>query len=70
MRDYSDLTWFFRIKIERTSSEIKMNQEKYIEKLLETFKMNNCKPIGTPLEENFKLSKNDCHQEGARSHLE
>ena len=27
--------------------------------------MNDCRPIGTPLEENCKLSKNDCPQEGS-----
>ena len=27
--------------------------------------MNDCRPIGTPLEENSKLSKNDCPQEGS-----
>ena len=63
--DYSDLTWFSGMRIERTSSEIKISQEKYIEKNLETFKMNDCRPIGTPLEENIKLSKNDCPQEGS-----
>ena len=69
--DYSELTWFLGMKIERTSAEIKIRQEKYIEKILETFKMNDCRPIGTPLEENCKLSKNDCPQGGGmRSNLE
>ena len=27
--------------------------------------MNDCRPIGTPLEENCKFSKNDCPQEGS-----
>ena len=57
------------MKIERTSSEIKIRQEKYIEKILETFKMNDCRPVGTPLEENCKLSKNDCPQEGSEEQL-
>ena len=68
--DYSELTWFLGMKIERTSLEIKIRQEKYIEKILETFKMNDCRPIGTPLEENCKLSKNDCFRRGVRSNLE
>ena len=57
------------MKDERTSSEIKISQEKYIEKNLETFKMNDCRPIGTPLEEKCKLSKNDCPQEGSEEQL-
>ena len=31
--DYSDLTWFLGMKTERTSSEIEISQEKYIEKI-------------------------------------
>ena len=57
------------MKIERISSQIKICQEKYIDKNLETFKMNDCRPIGTPLEENCKLSKNDCPQEGSEDQL-
>ena len=57
------------MKIERTSLEIKISQEKYIEKILETFKMNDCRPIGTALEENCKLSENDCPQEGSEEQL-
>ena len=38
--DYSDLTWFLGMKIERTSSEIKISQEKYVDKIVATFKMN------------------------------
>ena len=68
--DYSDLTWFLGMKIERSSSEMKISLEKYIEKFLETFKMNDFRPIGTPLEENCKLSKNDCPQEGLMRNLE
>ena len=57
------------MKIEKTSSEIKFSQEKYIEKILETFKKNDCGPTGTTLEENCKLSKNDCPQEGSEEQL-
>ena len=37
------------MKNERSSSELKISQEKkYIEKFLEAFKMNDCRPIGKP----------------------
>ena len=67
--EYSDLTWFLGMKIERTSSKKKISQEKYIEKVFETFKLNDCTPIGTPLEENCKFSKNECPQEGSEEQL-
>ena len=35
-----------------------MNQKKYIYKLLEKFKMQNCNPVQTPLDINVKLRKN------------
>ena len=57
------------MKIERTSSEMKISQENYIEKILEICKMNDCRPIGKALEENCKLSKNDCPQEGKEEQL-
>ena len=48
---------------------LKNSQEKYIEKILETFKMNDCRPIGTPLEKKYKLSKNDCPQKGSEEQI-
>ena len=57
------------MKIERSSSEIKISQEKYIEKKLETFKMNICRPIGTPLEENCNFQKMIVLRRGVRSIL-
>ena len=57
------------MKTERTSSDIKISQVKNIGQILETFKMNNCKPIGTPREEYSKLSKTDCPQERSEQQL-
>ena len=31
--------------------------------------MNDCRPIGTPIEKNYKLSENDCSQEGSEEQL-
>ena len=66
---YSDLTWFLRMKIERTSSKIKISQEKYIEKVSETFKMNDCRPIGTPLEKIVNFQKMIVLRRGVRNNL-
>ena len=68
--DYSDLRWFLGMKNERTSSEIKIRQEKYIETFLKIFEMKDCRPIGKPLEENFTLSKMIVLRRGVRSNLE
>ena len=47
------------MKIEGSSSEIKISQEIYIKKFLETFKVNDCKTINTPLEEKCKHSNTE-----------
>ena len=31
--------------------------------------MNDCNPVGTPLEENYKFSTKDCPQEGSQQQL-
>jgi len=36
---------------------ITMNQRKYIEKMLKSFKMDGCKPMGAPLDPHAKLMK-------------
>lgn len=36
---------------------ITMNQRKYIEKMLNFFKMDGCKPMSTPLDPHAKLAK-------------
>ena len=37
-----------------------LSQKKYLEKVLNTFGMNNCKPVITPLASHFKLSNQQC----------
>jgi hypothetical protein len=37
------------MQIEHTSEHIIMHQEKYIDEMLQKFKMNDCKPVGTPI---------------------
>ena len=45
------------MKIDYSGNEIRISQEKYVEKLISRFKMTEAKPITTPLVENEKLTK-------------
>ena len=62
--DCRDLCWFLGMKIVKKENSIEINQEQYIEKLLERFGLENCKSVETPLAE-IKLTKEDCPQEGS-----
>ena len=55
----ADLHWFLAMRILRSEDKITVDQEKYIENLLEQFNMTNCKPKATPGEINSKLVKNN-----------
>ena len=59
-----DLCWFLGMKIVKKENSIEINQEQYIEKLLERFALGSCKSVGTPLAE-IKLTREDCLQEGS-----
>ena len=37
-----------------------LSQEKYVERILERFNMKHAKPVSTPLDGHFKLSKKSC----------
>ena len=47
MTDLGKLTWFLGIQFEGKNNTTKMNQSRYIEKILSTFYMANCKPHST-----------------------
>jgi len=63
----SNLNWFLGMNIVSPAdmSYIAVNQEKYIEKLLEKFGMTDCKPLSTPCAEKSTFSKNDCPADGS-----
>ena len=50
MSDLGQLSWFLGIQFECESNTIKMNQSRYIEKILSKFSMVDCKPRSTPCE--------------------
>ena len=63
--EISDLKWFLGMKIDYSGNEIRISQEKYVEKLISRFRMTEAKPITTPIGENEKLTKEDCPLEGS-----
>jgi len=62
MKDLGEIQYCLGIQISRNrkSRTIFMNQKKYIMKVIERFGMAECKPIGTPMEPNKKLTKEMC----------
>ena len=49
-----------RITRDRKNHKLILSQGEYIENLLERFKMQNAKPVSTPLAIHFKLTKEIC----------
>ena len=49
-----------RITRDRKNHKLALSQDEYIEKVLERFRMQNTKPISTPLANHFKLTKEMC----------
>lgn len=50
MKDLGKLKSFLGIDFTQTKSEIKMNQKRYIQNILERFDMSDCKARSTPCE--------------------
>ena len=50
MTDFGQLFWLLGIQFECKNNTIKMNQSRYIEKILSKFGMADCKPHSTPCE--------------------
>jgi hypothetical protein len=49
-----------RLTRDRKNCKLTLSRGEYIEKVLERFKMKNAKPVSTPLDINFKLTKEMC----------
>ena len=46
-----------RIIRDKTNGTLKLSQSEYVKKVLSRFNMNEAKPMSTPLDSHFKLSK-------------
>lgn len=53
MKDLGKISYFLGIDFDQTDGVIKMNQKRYITKMLDRFGMTNCKPRTTPCEQNW-----------------
>ena len=49
-----------RITRDRKNRKLTLSQSEYIEKVLEIFKMQDAKPVSTPLASHFNLTKKMC----------
>ena len=54
-----ELTFFLGLQVHQTKEGIFISQTKYIKDMLKKFKMEDSKPVGTPMVTGCKLSKDD-----------
>src|SRR5215469_13421401 len=62
MKDFGETEFILGVRIQRDRSKklIALSQEAYIEKILERFRMKDCKPIDTPVVKGETLSLDMC----------
>ena len=63
MKDSEPLSHFLGIHVERDASSISISQTKYLEQILIKCRMENCKPITTPLETKINVQELNCSTE-------
>ena len=54
-----ELTFFLALQVSQSEKGIFISQTKYIKEMLKKFKMEESKPVSTPMVTSCKLSKND-----------
>ncbi|KAL5566704.1 hypothetical protein UlMin_029868 [Ulmus minor] len=59
MTDIGLMAYYLGIEVKQKEEGIFISQESYAREILKKFKMNDCKPISTPVECGVKLSKHD-----------
>ena len=57
MSDIGLMAYYLSIEVKQKEEVIFISQESYVKEILKKFKMNDCKPISTPVECEVKLSK-------------
>ena len=55
MEDRGRLHWFLGLRIRREEGKVTVDQDRYIETMLERFQMDQCKPSRTPVDLNLKV---------------
>ena len=64
-----ELKFFLGFQFYQTDTGIFISQTKYIKDILKKFKMEDSKPVGTPMVTGFKLSKDEEYMEVDSSQL-
>lgn len=59
MKDMGELHYFLGVNIKMMDGTLTLSQEQHIKKLLDKYKMSDCKPVSTPMDPNVKLEKDD-----------
>ncbi|CAB3989709.1 Hypothetical predicted protein, partial [Paramuricea clavata] len=59
MKDMGKLHYCLGVNIKTMDGVLQMSQEQYIHKILNKYKLQDCKPVSTPMDVNVKLVKND-----------
>jgi hypothetical protein len=54
-----ELSFFLGLQIRQSNQGIFISQTKYISEMLKRFRMEDCKPIITPMQTSYKLRKDD-----------
>ena len=59
MKDMGKLNYCLGVNIKTMDGVLQMSQEQYIKKILNKYKLQDCKPVSTPMDVNVKLMKDD-----------
>ena len=57
MKESEPLSYFLGINVERDSNSISISQSKYLKQILVKCRMQDCRPISTPLETKFDIDE-------------
>ena len=63
MTDIGKMNYYLRIEVDQTKDGIFVSQRKYVKDVLKRFKMDQSKPMNTPIEVGVNLRKNDGRSE-------
>ncbi|GKV17565.1 hypothetical protein SLEP1_g28051 [Rubroshorea leprosula] len=58
MSDLGLMKYYIGIKVDQSAAGIFISQKKYVQDILDRFRMKDCNPISTPIDAGMKLVKN------------
>ncbi|KAL5548995.1 hypothetical protein UlMin_004226 [Ulmus minor] len=59
LKNLGQLSYFLGIEVKVVNEGLQLSQKRYIEDVLQKFKMDNAKPLPTPMISNLKLTSDD-----------